>query len=230
METDRPVIITGVSRGLGLALAKRFAEQGFHVVGCSRHSEDTDKLQREFGDQHLFLPCDVSDEKQVSQFSEKALDRFGPPRYLINNAALINPSAPLWEQKATDLAALFSVNLLGVCLMVKAFAPAMIAERSQSFIINLSSGWGRSTSPDVAPYCASKWGIEGLTKSLASELPHHVAAIPLNPGVIDTDMLRSCFGGSADGYVRPEEWSENALHMILNLNVRDNGSSLSVPE
>ena len=70
-------------------------------------------------------------------------------------------------------------------------------------IVNFSSGWGRSVDAEVAPYCATKWAIEGLTQALARELPPGLCAVPLNPGVIDTDMLRSCFGGSAGGYPQP---------------------------
>ncbi len=229
MDKQRPVVITGVSRGLGLALARQFAARGFSVVGCSRDARDTERLQEELGNKHLFLPCDVSDARSVFDFSEHVLSEFGAPVYLINNAALINPSAPLWEQEPTDLASLFEVNLLGVCLLIKAFVPAMIAESSESFVINLSSGWGRSTSPNVASYCASKWGIEGLTKALATELPNHVSAVPLNPGIIDTAMLQSCFGESSSDYPKPEAWAELAFQTIIELDERANGLSLSVP-
>src|SRR5262249_21389378 len=75
--------------------------------------------------------------------------------------------------------------------------------RGAGVIVNFSSGWGRSTAAEVAPYCASKWAIEGLTRALAQELPAGVAAVPLNPGIIDTDMLRSCVGGDAGGYPAP---------------------------
>jgi NAD(P)-dependent dehydrogenase (short-subunit alcohol dehydrogenase family) len=74
-----------------------------------------------------------------------------------------------------------SVNIVGVANVIRAFAPAMI-ERGSGVIVNLSSGWGRSVSPEVAPYCATKWAIEGMTKALAEELPKGMAAVPLNPG------------------------------------------------
>jgi NAD(P)-dependent dehydrogenase (short-subunit alcohol dehydrogenase family) len=67
-------------------------------------------------------------------------------------------------------------------------------------IVNLSSGWGRSVSPEVAPYCATKWAIEGLTQAFAKELPEGLAAVALNPGVIDTDMLRLAFGDDSERY------------------------------
>jgi NAD(P)-dependent dehydrogenase (short-subunit alcohol dehydrogenase family) len=80
----------------------------------------------------------------------------------------------------------------------------------------------------VAPYCATKWAIEGLTRALAQELPAGLAAIPLNPGIIDTDMLRSCFGGEAGSYPSPNEWAETAVPFLLQLGPKDNGKPLSV--
>ena len=85
------------------------------------------------------------------------------------------------------------------------------------------------TAPEVAPYCASKWAIEGLTRAMAQELPNGLAAIPLNPGIVDTDMLRSCFGGKASHYLSPEEWAKAAVPFLLKLGPRDNGKPLTVP-
>src|SRR5260370_24727665 len=104
----------------------------------------------------------------------------------------------------------------------------MIARRS-GVVVNFSSGWGRSTAPEVAPYCATKYAMEGLTLALAQELPKGMAAIPLNPGIIDTDMLRMSFGPSAGSYPSPEQWSERAVAFLLQLGPQDNGKSLSVP-
>src|SRR5205085_4965524 len=123
--------------------------------------------------------------------------------------------------------AVIDVNIKGVANVIRHFVPAMIA-RGRGIIVNFSSGWGRSTDAEVAPYCATKWAIEGLTQSLAQELPSGMAAIPLNPGIIDTDMLRTCFGGDAASYPSPEEWSEQAAAFLLRLGPRDNGKSLSV--
>jgi NAD(P)-dependent dehydrogenase (short-subunit alcohol dehydrogenase family) len=96
-------------------------------------------------------------------------------------------------------------------------------------IVNLSSGWGRSSAPEVAPYCATKWAIEGLTRALAQELPRGLAAVPVNPGVIDTDMLRSCFGASASDYPSPERWAQAAIPFLLQLGPKHNGNPVTVP-
>jgi NAD(P)-dependent dehydrogenase (short-subunit alcohol dehydrogenase family) len=112
--------------------------------------------------------------------------------------------------------------------VLRHFVPAMIA-RGSGVIVNLSSGWGRATAPQVVPYCASKWGIEGLTRALAQELPPGLAAVPLNPGIVDTEMLRSCFGERAARYFGPEEWARAAVPFLLELGPKDNGQPLSVP-
>ena len=80
----------------------------------------------------------------------------------------------------------------------------------------------------MAPYCATKWAIEGLTQALAQELPRGMAAVPLNPGVIDTEMLRSAFGGSAGSYPKPSEWARSAVPFLLKLDAADNGKPLTV--
>ncbi len=94
--------------------------------------------------------------------------------------------------------------------------------------MNFSSGWGRSTSAEVAPYCATKWAIEGLTQALAQELPAGMAAVPLNPGIINTEMLHSCFGRSAGSYWSPADWVKEAVPFLLKLSAADNGKQMDL--
>jgi NAD(P)-dependent dehydrogenase (short-subunit alcohol dehydrogenase family) len=153
----------------------------------------------------------------------------GVPDFLINNAALMNDPAPLWEVPADKFSRLIDVNIKGVANVIRAFVPAMVKVK-KGVIVNYSSGWGRSISPEVAPYCASKWAIEGLTKALAEELPEGMAAVPLNPGIINTAMLQQCWGGDADRYPKAEAWAKKAGPYILSLGAKDNGRSISVDE
>jgi NAD(P)-dependent dehydrogenase (short-subunit alcohol dehydrogenase family) len=139
----------------------------------------------------------------------------------------MNTPAPLWKVPAEEVGKVVAVNIVGVVNVIRAFAPAMV-ERGTGVIVNMSSGWGRGVSADVAPYCATKWAIEGLTKALAEELPKGMAAVPLNPGVIDTDMLRTCFSDGASSYPKAEEWAKKAGPFILGLGPKDNGRSASV--
>lgn len=96
-------------------------------------------------------------------------------------------------------------------------------------IVNLSSGWGRSVDADVAPYCAAKWAVEGLTRALAEELPRGMAAVALSPRMVNTDMLKRCFGTDADNYLGPQKWAAKAVRFILGIRPRDNGRSLTTP-
>jgi NAD(P)-dependent dehydrogenase (short-subunit alcohol dehydrogenase family) len=169
----------------------------------------------------------VADDSQVRAWAGRILKSHGPPDLLLNNAAHINKNAPLWKVPQEEFDQVIDVNIKGVTNVMRHFLPAMI-DRGSCVIVNFSSGWGRSVEAEVAPYCATKWAIEGLTRALAKELPPGLAAIPLNPGVIDTDMLRSSFGGPAGSYPSPQEWSEKAVPFLLALGPKDNGKPLTV--
>jgi len=221
------ILITGVTRGLGLALAKKFIALGHTVIGCGRSGTEIFDLRMDHGAPHDFMICDVSLDAKVAIWAAKVLEQESPPDILINNAGVMNPLGLLWEQSDREFTKIIDVNVRGVANVIRHFVPAMVAKK-KGVIINLSSGWGRSVAPDVASYCASKWAIEGLTKALAEELPPGMAAIPLNPGVIDTDMLRSCWADGATGYPKAAAWAEVAAPFILGLGAKDNGQSLSV--
>jgi NAD(P)-dependent dehydrogenase (short-subunit alcohol dehydrogenase family) len=120
------------------------------------------------------------------------------------------------------------VNIKGTAHVLRHFLPAMI-HRQSGVVVNFSSGWGRSTSPDVSAYCASKWAIEGMTQALAQELPSDLCAVSLNPGIINTEMLQTCFGKeSAAPYPTAPEWAQSAGPYLLGLGPKDNGQALTV--
>lgn len=220
------ILITGVTRGLGRALGEWYIANGHTVIGCGRSAEVLN-LRFSHPAPHDFTALDVVEESKVALWAEKVLAVHGAPDLLINNAALMNAPAPLWKIPAREFNQLIDVNIKGVANVIRHFVPAMVA-RGTGVIVNLSSGWGRSTSPDVAPYCASKYAMEGLTKALAQELPAGMAAVPLNPGVIDTDMLRLCWPDGAAAHPKATEWAKQAAPFILGLGPKSNGQSLSV--
>lgn len=224
----KTVVITGVTRGLGRAMAEKFIELGHTVLGCGRSGAHIEHLRSAFGPPHDFAVVDVCKELQVQAWALRLWSQYGPPDLLLNNAALVNKNAPLWMVPAEEFDQVIDVNIKGVVNVIRHFVPIMIAQNS-GVIVNFSSGWGRSTSPEVAPYCATKWAIEGLTKALAEELPEGMAAVPLNPGVIDTDMLRSSWGASAGEYPAPGDWAQKAVPFLLKLSPKDNGKSLTAP-
>lgn len=222
----RLVLISGVTRGLGRALAEWYIANGHTVIGCGRSAEILN-LRFTHPAPHDFTAVDVAEENKVALWAEHVLARHGPPELLINNAAVMNTPAPLWQVPAAEFNRLIDVNIKGMANVIRHFVPAMV-RRKTGTIVNLSSDWGRTTSPEVAPYCASKFAVEGLTRSLAQELPAGMAAIPLNPGVIDTDMLRQAWQEGAGNYPKAEAWAKVAAPFILQLGPKDNGKSINV--
>jgi NAD(P)-dependent dehydrogenase (short-subunit alcohol dehydrogenase family) len=222
------VLITGVTRGLGRAMVDEFARLGHTVLGCGRSENGIEQLRRQVGPPHDFSVVDVASDEQVKAWAGRLLGAYGPPELVLNNAGVINRNARLWDVPALEFSAVIDVNIKGIANVIRHFVPEMIRHK-RGVIVNFSSGWGRSTDAEVAPYCASKWAIEGLTQALAQELPSGLAAVALNPGIINTEMLQSCFGGSASGYLSPEEWAKIAVPFLLKLGPGDNGKPLTVP-
>lgn len=222
------VFITGATRGCGRAMVDRFVESGHTVVGCGRSASHVTELRRLFGSPHRFDVVDVADDRQVASWARSVISSGLIPDLLLNNAAVMNQTAPLWTIAADEFDQLMRVNICGVANVIRHIVPAMV-ERQRGVIVNFSSGWGRSTSPDVAPYCASKYAIEGLSLALAQELPRGMASIPLNPGIINTEMLQTCWADGAGRYPTPDQWSCVAVPFLLSLGPKDNGQSLNVP-
>jgi NAD(P)-dependent dehydrogenase (short-subunit alcohol dehydrogenase family) len=222
------IILTGATRGCGLALARFFMKEGHTVLACGSNQGRADAVQNDFPAPNRLSVVDVSHDTAVAAWAKECLTAHGAPDLVLNNAALINRTAPLWEVPAGEFDRVIDVNIKGTANVIRHFLPAMIAAK-KGVIVNFSSGWGRSTSPEVAPYCATKYAVEGLTHALAQELPGGMAAVPLNPGIIDTEMLRSCWSDAAGAYPDPETWVKAAGPFILKLGPKDNGRSLSVP-
>lgn len=224
----RTVVITGVTRGLGRAMLAEFHRLGHHVLGCARSREDVEALRREYGGGHWFDAVNVADDAQVQRWARHVLAEFEPPDLVLNNAAVINDVRPLWQVPAEEFAQLLDVNVKGVANVVRHFVPAMAA-RGTGIVVNFSSGWGRTTDPGVAPYCATKWAVEGLTRALSQELPPGMAAFALNPGVINTDMLRRCWPEQARAFEDPSRWARRVVPWLLALDAGSSGEPLTAP-
>lgn len=226
-KMSKIIILTGCTRGCGRALVDRFIEAGHTVVGCGRSADQIAELASLFPTPHRFDALDITDDSAVAAWANSVLEEVGTPDLLVNNAAVINRSTNLWELSTEEFDRVIDVNIKGVTNTIRHFVPAMI-EQQAGVVVNFSSGWGRSTSPHVAPYCATKFAVEGLSKALAQELPASMASVPLSPGVINTEMLQSCSPDVAPNAPTPEEWSHTAARFILNISASDNGKSLSV--
>jgi NAD(P)-dependent dehydrogenase (short-subunit alcohol dehydrogenase family) len=224
----RLVLITGVTRGLGRAMVDEFVRLGQTVLGCGRSKKEIDRLHRKLPRPHDFYTVDIASDDEVKSWASLILSAHGVPDLVLNNAGVINKKAPLWEISAREFSEVIDVNVKGFANIIRHFVPAMV-KLKRGMIVNFSSGWGRSTDADVAPYCASKWAIEGLTLALSQELPSGMGTVSLNPGIINTEMLQSAFGSSASGYLPPEEWAKTAVPFLLGLGPGDNGKQLEVP-
>jgi NAD(P)-dependent dehydrogenase (short-subunit alcohol dehydrogenase family) len=229
-QNRKLVVITGITQGLGRAMVDRFSELGWTVAGCGRSVHKMEQIKEEFNDNHDFQVVDVSNEKSVQTWAETILQKYGSPDLLINNASIINKNAPLWAVSAKEFATVMDINVNGVVNVIRSFVPAMIQNKNGT-IINISSDWGRNGEAMLAPYCASKFAVEGLTQSLALELPKEVTVVALDPGGgINTSMLQS----SAPEYVNeapnPEAWSKVAVPYMLSITSEHTGKSLTCPE
>ena len=205
-------------------MALEFASRGWKVAGGARNQEDLKVLSNELPSNHFIEYLDVTDPELVETFAHRMEEELGVPHLLLNNAGLINQNSPLTQISPEEFSSILSVNLAGVHNMIRSFVPRM-ENLGRGIIANFSSYWGQSTAPEVAPYCATKWGIEGLTRSLAQELPKGLSAVAFNPGVINTDMLRSTFGSQANAYPTPQQWAMDAVTRLENLSSEDNGKS-----
>jgi NAD(P)-dependent dehydrogenase (short-subunit alcohol dehydrogenase family) len=210
-------------------MVRSFAALGHTIIGCARTAPAISALQKEFPGPHSFAVVDVSDAAAVETWAGNIISSHGAPDLLLNNAAVIHPNAPFWEVPADCFNRVIDVNVKGLANVLRSFLPAMMKSK-KGVVVNFSSGWGRSTSPEVSGYCASKYAVEGLTSSLAQELPAGMAAVALNPGVINTEMLQDCFGKeSASHYPSAEDWAKRAVPFLLKIGPKDNGHPLTVP-
>src|SRR5206468_12089355 len=145
-------------------MAEGFVAAGHVVAGCTRSPEAAARLAKRWAAPHRFDMVDVADDAAVAAWAKSVLERLGPPDLLVNNAALINRNAPLWEVPADEFSQVIDVNIKGTANVIRHFVSAMV-QRRRGVIVNFSSTWGRVTSPEVVPYCATKFAVEGLTQA-----------------------------------------------------------------
>ena len=184
-------IVTGGSRGIGLAIAAKLAELGSEVVITARKRDELEKAAqsiRRSGGKCEPIVCDVSSLAEVQQLAEKLRDRQKRLKVVINNAGVGGFSAPLHETDPETWDKIMNTNLRGVYHMIRAFAPALIANGGGD-IVNVSSLAGKNALPNGATYSASKWGLNGLSYSVAEELRgHSIRVTVVCPGSVNTDL------------------------------------------
>jgi NAD(P)-dependent dehydrogenase (short-subunit alcohol dehydrogenase family) len=185
-------IITGAGRGIGWATAEAFAAEGYAVVIAEVRAVLGRRAQRALaaaGRNAIFLRTDVSDPASVGRCARSVLRRFGRVDCLVNNAGVLRIGA-LAGLPVRDVERTLAVNLHGPLLMSKAVLPAMLRRGSGS-IISVSSGLGKAGVGQYVPYCASKFGVVGLTEALADELGGTgINVWAVCPGLVDTPLAR----------------------------------------
>ena len=191
MEEKQVVFVTGGSRGIGKAIALKYAENGYNIV-INYISEKTDvnELKKEFDKysvESLIIKADVSKVEEVENVVKKTIEKFGRIDVLVNNAG-ITKDVLLMRMKEEDFDKVIEINLKGTILVTKAVIPYMMKKRNGR-IINLSSVVGVTGNAGQSNYSASKAGIIGFTKSVAKELAsRNIRSNAVAPGFIDTDM------------------------------------------
>jgi 3-oxoacyl-[acyl-carrier protein] reductase len=187
-------VVTGAARGIGEAVALRLARMGAAVVLTARDSARLTQVRAAIEQQSgkaLVLPCDLTDPKAVAAFGERVREQCGRCDILVNNAGIAVLRKPLVDLPVEEWDQMMDTNLRAPYLMIRSLAPMMIAARA-GHIINISSLAGKNVLPEGAAYAASKWGLNGLTYSVAEELrQYNVRASVIAPGSVNTG-----FGGS----------------------------------
>ena len=212
-------------------MADEFARLGHTVYGCARTRNEISELSLQYP-HHDFQAVDVASDSEVESWAQRLLLKHSAPDFVLNNAAVVNQKALLWELGDSEFARAIDTNDNGVTNVIRHFAPSMI-KRKKGIIVNFISRWGKRCERQMAPYCATKWAVVAITKVLAEDLRGMgIAAVGLNPGVVNTPMLQSYFGplyeSRAAEYPSPVEWARVAVPLILGLRLRDSGKMREV--
>jgi NAD(P)-dependent dehydrogenase (short-subunit alcohol dehydrogenase family) len=194
MADARPVaVVTGGGKGIGRHVALRLARGGMDVslAGLDTAALASTVAEVEaLGRRALAVEADVSSEEQVAALAARTRERLGPACVLVNNAGIAGPTAPLHQVSRADWDNVLAVNLTGAFLCCRAFLPDML-ERRCGKIVNVSSMAGKTGYALRSHYAASKWGMIGLTRSLALEAgPCNVQVNAICPGPVEGERMR----------------------------------------
>ncbi|HJR85132.1 MAG TPA: SDR family oxidoreductase [Nitrososphaeraceae archaeon] len=193
MSNLNTALVTGGGRGIGRQTALILSKKGFNLIICSRSRNEIDSVVEEINssghDNIIGRQCDVSVSSEVNNLVSEALDIYGRIDVLINNAG-ISYVKKLTDTTEEEWNITLDVNLKGSFLFCKAIVPHMI-QHNQGVIINVSSGAGKVGFAEISAYCASKFGVIGLTESLSREVDNYnIRTMALCPGKVATKMQK----------------------------------------
>lgn len=184
-------VITGAGRGIGAAIAQKLAEMGAVSVLCGRTRSHIENIAADIakaGGQTEAIECDVSNRSSVEALAAAVEKKFGRTDILVNNAGIGGFGGPLHQLPPDSWDAIVNTNLRGVFYCIRSFTPMMIRARA-GHIVNISSLAGKNALPNGAAYAASKWGLNGLTYSVAEELRgHNIRVAVVCPGSVNTEL------------------------------------------
>jgi 3-oxoacyl-[acyl-carrier protein] reductase len=195
MQSERALegkvaLVTGASRGIGLAVAKTLTRLGAAVSICARDPKRLEGAAAQLksqGTKILALPTDVTRANEITSFVERTERELGPIEVVVNNAG-IGYFGPTYQAPESRWDSVLDTNLKAVFLLTKEVAPRMI-ERRSGHVINIGSLAGKSAFANGGIYCASKWGLLGLTYCLAEELrAHGIRVAAICPGSVHTEF------------------------------------------
>lgn len=204
---DKVAVVTGGSRGIGAAIARKLAELDITIVICGRSQSELHSVARNIdsaGGRCTASVCDITDLAAVEELAKFVETSFGHIDVLVNNAGLGAFGGPLHTLDPAEWDRVMNTNLRGVYYTIRAFAPMMI-KRNTGDIINISSIASKNALPNGATYAASKWGLNGLTYSVAEELrAYNIRATVVCPGSVDTG-LSPHEGKKKDRMLKPDD-------------------------
>ncbi len=205
-------LVTGGSKGIGRAICLALAREGANVVIAARHEneiKDTVNKLKAMKSESLAIQADVRNEEDVRRLISTIIDKCGRLDILINNAGVACKKR-LEETTLEEYEKMMDTNLKGVFLCTK-YAIPYLKESKNGKIINISSVGGIHGLPEFSIYCASKFGVNGITESIASELIGEIKVYSVCPGAVDTDMYMSIYSD------RPRLKPENIAEKVLEL-------------
>jgi NAD(P)-dependent dehydrogenase (short-subunit alcohol dehydrogenase family) len=195
--TGRTAIVTGASRGIGLAIAQRLAESGANIVLTSRKQDSADAAAAEVGGTTLGVAAHAVDEDAARRCVDLTLDRFGSVDILVNNAGTNPAYGPLIEQDHGRFTKVFDVNLWAPLLWTSLAVKAWMGEHGGA-VVNIASIGGLHFSPHMGMYNATKAALIHVTKQLALELSPRVRVNAICPGVVRTRLAEALWKGHED--------------------------------